>query len=563
KAGAWCQNAEEKDCDANFQKTPTSCEATSFCKPGCCIDTQEGICMENTPQKVCENSEGTWADDEQCNVPQCNLGCCILGEQASFVTLTRCKKLSSFYGLTTNFRRDITDENTCILITQLQDKGACVYESEYKRTCRFTTRDECSKIKPTGNVTSQSIFYKDYLCSADELATDCGPTQETICIEGKQEVYFKDSCGNPANIYDSNRINDKDYWKKIVLKSESCGSEDESGNANSRTCGNCDYYKGSICKKGSANYGEYSCSGLSCRVTINGATTTKKNGESWCEYQTNYNAVKKLQGKDLVGSRHFRHICINGEEMIEYCDDFRAKFCYEENVKISGVQFSEAACIVNRWRDCMSQDNQEDCENTDKRDCYWRPGYYFTGAGILSSTSYSSTVPAKGTGGFSGGTPVTFSAGTSSGFSGGTTGTGSVITGFATAEESTPTIQKATKSEQGACLPAITPGLRFWDSEEAASICNLGSNTCIVTCKESLIKGFSLLKEGCTPSECLDVNGEWAISMNDICTSLGDCGAYYNVVGEYTNKGAEFKKSGEKQTIGQGIYNQIKQKAGL
>ncbi|MDD5193635.1 MAG: hypothetical protein PHF67_03545, partial [Candidatus Nanoarchaeia archaeon] len=83
KAGAWCQNAEEKDCDVNFQKTPTSCEATSFCKPGCCIDTQEGICMENTPQKVCENSEGTWADDEQCNVPQCNLGCCILGEQAS------------------------------------------------------------------------------------------------------------------------------------------------------------------------------------------------------------------------------------------------------------------------------------------------------------------------------------------------------------------------------------------------------------------------------------------------------------------------------------------------
>jgi hypothetical protein len=25
-----------------------------------------------------------------------------------------------------------------------------------------------------------------------------------MCIDGKDEVYFKDSCGNPANIYDAN-----------------------------------------------------------------------------------------------------------------------------------------------------------------------------------------------------------------------------------------------------------------------------------------------------------------------------------------------------------------------
>src|SRR3990167_7856396 len=111
-SGAWCQNTQEGQCDPAFRKTPTSCEATSFCKPGCCIDSQEGLCMENTPQKVCESSSGTWVDDEECNVPQCNLGCCILGDQASFVTLTRCKKLSSFYGLTTNFRKDINSEDS-------------------------------------------------------------------------------------------------------------------------------------------------------------------------------------------------------------------------------------------------------------------------------------------------------------------------------------------------------------------------------------------------------------------------------------------------------------------
>ncbi|GAI54227.1 unnamed protein product, partial [marine sediment metagenome] len=45
----WCINTLEKNCDTSFRQTPTSCEATSFCSPGCCYDSQEGLCMENTP----------------------------------------------------------------------------------------------------------------------------------------------------------------------------------------------------------------------------------------------------------------------------------------------------------------------------------------------------------------------------------------------------------------------------------------------------------------------------------------------------------------------------------
>jgi len=99
--------------------------------------------MENTPQKVCQDTSGTWLDDAQCNVQQCNLGCCILGDQASFVTLTRCKKLSADYGLQTNFKGNVNDETSCILLVQLEDKGACVYEVENQKTCKFTTRAEC------------------------------------------------------------------------------------------------------------------------------------------------------------------------------------------------------------------------------------------------------------------------------------------------------------------------------------------------------------------------------------------------------------------------------------
>ncbi len=178
--GAWCQDTEQENCDVDYRKTPTSCEATSFCRLGCCYDSSEGVCMENTPQRVCDEAGGTWSGDAECNIPQCRLGCCVLGTQAAFVTLTRCKKLSSFYGLITDFRAGIDSELECISLASLSDEGACVFEVDYAKTCKFTTRQECDSMKNgmrgenetiTGNVT----FYKDYLCSADELGTNCGP----------------------------------------------------------------------------------------------------------------------------------------------------------------------------------------------------------------------------------------------------------------------------------------------------------------------------------------------------------------------------------------------------
>jgi hypothetical protein len=294
--GAWCQNTLEENCDASYRKTPTSCQGTSFCKPGICFDSSEGLCMQNTPQRVCNDADGTWMDDTIESVPQCNLGCCVLGTQASFVTLTRCKRLSGFYGLETDFRTDIGDEISCIAIAASQDEGACVYESDFQRTCKFTTRGECLGIQGEEGQTSSAEFFNNYLCSSEELATNCGPSSNTICVDGKDEVYFQDTCGNPANIYDASKVNDKSYWKEIIDKSQSCGYNNANGNARSRGCGNCDYFQGSICSKGNANYGDYICKDLNCYNTQNGKDY--KNGESWCEYQSNVG-----EGKDTVGSR--------------------------------------------------------------------------------------------------------------------------------------------------------------------------------------------------------------------------------------------------------------------
>jgi len=358
-SGAWCQNAPIEKCDESFNKAPTSCEATSYCRMGCCYDSQEGTCMENTPQKVCENSGGVWEDNANCDIPQCKLGCCLIGNQAAFVTQTRCKRLSSLYGLEIDFRTNIGSEMECIASATSQVKGACVFERDYEKTCLFLTKKECLEMSGSGN--SSIKFHKDYLCSAETLGTNCGPTEETTCVKGRDEVYFVDSCGNLANIYDASKIKDKNYWSKVYSKDESCAPS--SSNANSASCGNCDYYLGSTCKKYKRgddkvkpNYGDNICRDLSCEYE----GKKYSHGETWC-------AQAKGIKDNLPGSRHFRLVCYNGDVSVEPCADFRQEVCLESDIE----GFRTAACRANMWQDCVAQTNAKDCNNQDKRDCKW------------------------------------------------------------------------------------------------------------------------------------------------------------------------------------------------
>lgn len=502
KSDAWCQNTNEESCDNSidpvtkspFRKTPTSCDATSYCKLGCCVDSDEGLCMENTPQKVCQISTGTWLENAQCNVPQCNLGCCILGDQASFVTLTRCKKLSALYGLTTNFNNAVTNEAKCVMMAYSQDKGACVYEVENQRTCKFTTRADCEGIENNQEGNSTKIdFYKDYLCSADELATNCGPTTETMCLSGKDEVYFKDSCGNPANIYDANKVYSKSssYWQKVVPKSNTCGGVNpKGGNINSKTCGNCAYLEGSICGKGTATYGNSICRDLNCYNTQNGENY--KNGESWCEYLGDTG-----NGQDLVGSRQFRHVCIQGEETIEPCADFRNEICIEDKMSTAYGEFREAACRVNRWQDCIDQITEEKCLNKDKRDCYWTAGLAYDGAGIKNNGSSTTTGEQDQSG------------------------------------------NKGIINGTGICLPDVPPGLKFWEEGDASQICSLGNSKQTVGYETNI---FGTKK--CV-SNCEVLETPWLEKMNGVCSSLGDCGAKNNFLGKYTDDGVLWKSNGK------------------
>ncbi len=256
---------------------------------------------------------------------------------------------------------------------QAQDKGACVFDFEFERNCEFTTRAECeggiSDVDTNETQTSSGgEFFKDRLCSAEELGTICGPTTETTCVPGKDEVYFVDTCGNPANIYDASKINNKEYWTNVKRKDEVCDSG--SGNVLSAGCGNCNYLLGSFCRDEKVagknpTFGDFICADLNCKDTSNGQSF--RHGESWCVYN---DAGSFGTGDNSVGSRFFKHICINGEEVVEACEDFRAEECIQDEVN----GFSQASCRVNRWQDCTAQTSQEDCENSDRRDCFWKGG---------------------------------------------------------------------------------------------------------------------------------------------------------------------------------------------
>jgi len=372
--GAWCQDAPEDQCDPDYRKTPTSCEATSYCKLGCCYDSTEGTCMERTSQKVCDDAGGTWSDSPNCNIPQCDLGCCLLGDQASFVTLTRCKKMSSDYGLETSFRRDIDNEQECIALAAESDKGACVFEVDYQRTCEFTTRQECNnraegQQADDGTVTSEISFYNGLLCSNPELATDCGPTEQTTCYEDK--VHFVDSCGNIANIYDADKIDDEEgYWGGWISPDESCGAGEDV--ADSTICGNCNYFQGSTCKnyqevEGAPRpkYGDKICADLDCPPSELTGGEERMHGESWCTIDGEI--YEDNPERDRVGSRYYRHVCMNNEVIIEPCADYRQEVCIEDTVG----DFKMAGCRVNRWEDCFEQTTEDACTNRDQRACKW------------------------------------------------------------------------------------------------------------------------------------------------------------------------------------------------
>lgn len=96
----------------------------------------------------------------------------------------------------------------------------------------------------------------------------------------------------------------------------------------------------------------------------------KKNGESWCIYDTITG-----KGNDYVGSRHYKQSCVNGTVYTEECKDYREELCTEREEEAGTQQSKEtiakAVCRPNRWYSCSQCDSEQCCDDGRYRDCYW------------------------------------------------------------------------------------------------------------------------------------------------------------------------------------------------
>ncbi len=371
ETGKNCQEYISSECSAQCDGTciPSSRNQVSECKLGTCYDKQEGLCSTNSPKGLCELNSGRWFADQYGNVPECKRGCCFINEQPFFTTEQACRAKSSQLGIKKNFKPELDTEIACILQAQTQEEGACILpssEQDSQDTCKFTTRSSCLQL--------QGRFFSSFLCSNPELKTSCKKQAGTGCVEGKDGVYWFDSCGNRENIYEANKAKS---WNngRILALSESCTLK--SGNnllSNQKTCGNCNYLIGTVCgvktsnEKLSDNSQEFVCRDLSC---IDKDGKRRSNGESWCAYQGAM-GVHEGRSVDTPGSRHYRESCLNGEIRIDPCADYRNEICVQtDSSSTQGGIFSTAACRTNLAYTCYDYNKEGKKDQCEKNpDCF-------------------------------------------------------------------------------------------------------------------------------------------------------------------------------------------------
>jgi len=490
--GSYCVYTTPAECDTSFRATnqPSSCEDTAYCQIGCC-QTEEGSCLKSVSHATCinENPNNQWSADATCSYPECSKGCCVIGTECSYLTEEQCQTKQELYPNATYSFAAVSGEAECTAVCQAQDYGCCVEENN---VCTYTTRNSCSSAALT-NATSKVGFHLGIYCSASSLNT--GDEYNCGCVPHKIK-----KC-----------VDDTIYWY------DSCGGREEEIEV-------CDFEQSKVCVQDEEDEDAY-CKSVDCSstATFEGNPDTgqaRKNGESWCVYD---GAVGG--GADLVGSRHYRHICIDGIELSEPCRDYREEYCIQMDVEgTDRGTFREATCKANRWEDCATLCNtakdetkaskifeamEEDkacCEDSEKRDCMWVDG----GTTEIEEPSGDKGFLNLGLGG------------------GGT---------------------KTTSGEVGRCVPIIAPGFAHWGGSEGedestgigssqdngAATCSIAEGSCkVVWVKESGFDDWELV----AGKECIKNSGkDFATGFNSYCRSLGDCGAHYNIIGEATYDG--------------------------
>lgn len=383
----WCQSvSNENECDLDYfsWKNIQTCDSVPECS-GTCVNANTGECSESTPETQCVESGGAWNEKSPGEISECQEVCCLLGQDAYFVNPTECKALFTQHNIQGIIREDITSRESCGEMQSNVKVGACVTSTISKKICEITTNTECIEGRDVR-------FYDGLLCTASISGvgiSDCAKSENTECKDNK--IYYKDLCGNFANVYDSEKYNSADYWTYIKdeYNSDEVCTVDSSG---SNSCGNCEptentvcrYYRDTKLSKPSKNLNGLVCGDLSCEYK----GETYEHGESWCEgtsgtfaiqedltnskiSNSNITALKNENKYNIPGSRYYKLVCSSGEVLVEECGDYRNSVCVQGKNEVGNVQ---ASCVFNNWRTCLQIETKTECENPASF-CKWIPGY--------------------------------------------------------------------------------------------------------------------------------------------------------------------------------------------
>ena len=436
-----------------------------------------GICQERATRNECELKGGKWFDDPAGNVVECMKACCVVGDEAvPLITSRECAKIGEIRGITTSYKPEVKNELSCWALGRTKVEGACVFENPEEKRCRFLTKGEC--------IGNSGQFYEGVLCTNPDLEMNYKKQASTKCVEGKDEIYWFDSEGNKENIYDANKARS---WNNgnILSKEKSCDIGDSSNSLkNQKTCGNCDRLFGSVCgqKTSSEKLSDSSidavCRDMRC-VDKNG--NKRENGESWCEYQGAIGTEKGTAGfkrsVDTPGSSHFKASCVDGEVQVNGCADYRNEICAEErNKRTDGEEISSSACITNLWQLCLNY-------NTEVKG---------TGVELQESVDKRNEKCAKN--------PLCI----------------------------LKRVDAADSFKFDLCAPKYAPGFDLKKNAEGGELsCAFANQKCTVVFVKEIGGWEPKVNEGC-------LKEGFAQQMNDLCMSLGDCGASVNYEGDLT-----------------------------
>jgi len=454
----------------------------------CCEKTKSGESCQNAPPGQCDSNFRT--HNGLCEeTDYCRTGCCISPKTGLCDVRTPRGKCEEEGG---DFEEsELCQINEC-------EKGCCVLGSE----AIWTTEKNCEWEGNTENKDIPTEFLTDANHdSFHECIFSVERKNKGACVfESGDEtgcVYITfEECNNRHKIYGEHNPN---FYEDLFCSDKSlnttCTTKEHKGCLENKedvywfdSCDNpedvaedCDLYKGSYCGEKNDNY---FCKDVNCEVD----GLIRKNGESWCEYDGTI-GEREGYGSDPAGSRHIRHVCYLGTERIEPCSDLRNGICVEDVALTKEGDFSQAACRVNQWRSCLSYNGGQDSGQSMEK-CKKNPDCFVKKIDMGGSFNFEVCLPEY---------PPGFD------FANQVTSEGELNEDY------------------------------FTTASQAEAICSAATIKCTSTWRCCLLTGCHCI------DNCDCHTGKFTEEMNEFCTSLGDCGAYINYVGDYTEGGYSVK----------------------